>query len=218
MPVETLDPTSMGSSLSGAAAADVPASHASYRPLSAIAAASVPISDALRKTSPADATAVQDSAVAVTHSSGSSRALSKASSCPFERRFFVHYDTREADQFWYHCHGESFFCTAPFVDSILQHPCRTRKLTSETPILVANAMHRALDINLMEESFRYSMRVLRRLPPNIMNHKHVYLLAGGEMWMYGAYEGSLPPGATIFSQVPCIGRAPTGISPTALPS
>ena len=209
----------MGNHLSGAAAADAPASHASHRPLSVIAAAaSVPISHALpdiarHKTSPTDATAIQDSGVAVTHSSGSSRALSKASSCPFERRFFVHYDTREADQFWYHCHGESFFCTPPFVDSILQHPCRTRKLTSETPILVANAMHRALDINFMEESFRYSMRVLRRLPPSIMNHKHVYLLAGGEMWMYGAYEGSLPPGATIFSQVPCIGRVPTRISP-----
>lgn len=44
----------------------------------------------------------------------------KSQACPFDRRFFVYYDTSEADEFWYHCRGESFFCSSAFVDFLLQ--------------------------------------------------------------------------------------------------
>lgn len=36
----------------------------------------------------------------------------------------------------------------------------------------------------------------------IRRHRHLYMFAAGEMWLYAGYEGSLPSGITLFSQEP----------------
>ena len=132
-----------------------------------------------------------------------------ASKCTYPTRFYLHYDTVDLATertYWSHCRGESHFCTQAFVDYLHQHPCRTDKLTSMSSIVVANVIHRAIDNSQLEESFRHSLRVLRRLPPAIMNHRHVYLFAGGEMWLYAAYHEVVPHSSTFFSQEPLFWR------------
>ena len=132
----------------------------------------------------------------------------RSRSCPWGAGgFYIHLDSEETDAFHYHCNGESFFCSQPFINHLLHHPCRTRTLTRETPVAVVNVMHRALEQSALEQSFRYSLRVLRRMPAHIREAKHLYVFAGGEMWLYGGYERAIPSQAVFFSQEPLFWRA-----------
>lgn len=45
-------------------------------------------------------------------------------------------------------------CLKLCISAPIQHPCRTRSMTADSPIVIANVMHRALDNGVLEDSFR----------------------------------------------------------------
>ena len=135
-------------------------------------------------------------------------ATSTPQGCTFGKGgFYLHLDEAEADPYHYHCVKESAFCTPAFIQYLLNHPCRVHSLTPETPVVLVNVMHRALEQSVLEESFRYSLRVLRRLPAVVKQAKYLYVFAGGEMWLYAGYETAIPSQAVFFSQEPLFWRS-----------
>lgn len=127
--------------------------------------------------------------------------------CPHDRRFYAYLDRTEPyAPLWGLCSGQSYFCNCEFIARMLAHPCRTKTLTADTPVAVLNAIQRGWDNNL-EFGYRYSLRVLRRLPRKIAEHRAVYLFAGGEFWTYRAYTNVQPRYATYFTQEPLFAKA-----------
>ncbi|KAL3922890.1 MAG: hypothetical protein SGPRY_004398 [Prymnesium sp.] len=130
---------------------------------------------------------------------------------------YVHWDSEEPLHItWPYCREQSFFCSHEFVNRLLNHPCRTHTLSSGTPVVVANALHRALP--QMRAPYEESLRVLERLPQAIKNHSHVYLLEAGEHWAYQGYEHSRPASAIYFTQEALFARQQSALNRYTEPS
>ena len=135
--------------------------------------------------------------------------------CP-HGRFYAYYDRLEnISQTRVLCQDQAFFCSSEFEQRVLAHPCRARTLSSETPVLVLNPIHRAIHRDhptstnfepLFTYGYESSLRVLRHLPDAIRWHRHVYLLEGGEHWAYRGYEEVAPVSTVWFTSEPMWAR------------
>ena len=104
------------------------------------------------------------------------------------------------------CKMQSGFCQPLFLERLRNHPCRTRTLTKETPIAVANPLHRAINrswsdevlIRMFHRGFESSYRMLQNLPQYVRSHPHVYLFESGEHQNMRGYDVVKPPQAITF--------------------
>ena len=133
---------------------------------------------------------------------------------PFEDRcadgrFYVYYDEtlRHAeDEMRPSCIHQTFHCHPTFAERLLAHECRTRALTSETPVIVANLIWRGRlsDPARAELGKNRTLNMLSRMPPEIHGHRHLYLFEGGEHWTFkiAAYVAAMPPHAIFVTPEP----------------
>ena len=98
------------------------------------------------------------------------------------------------------CKFQSGYCQPSFRERLDNHPCRTQKLTMDTPIVVGNLLHRAMNRShsntvldrMFTRGFESSYRMLQNLPGYVRSHPHVYLFETGEHQNMRGYDPVKP--------------------------